>query len=219
MVFGGVRVENGMRSVSADVFEIDIHSLIRSDSDCQWQKRTTTGTPDKPQQQPRARYAHTAVQYQQHMIVFGGNATASAIAAGAVGAIDADCVCALGDVWLLDVRVGVWREPKTSGSPAPPRFGHSATVVGDHMILFGGWHNALQQSQTQQQQLQDQNQLQSLQLLSEGKVCLLSDLWTLHLQSFVWIRVRTGPVVAIVVVSVVVFAKAVVLLLLLLLMV
>ncbi|XP_037976355.2 host cell factor 1 [Plutella xylostella] len=45
----------------------------------------------------------------------------------------------LGDLWLLDVASMAWSRPEVAG-PAPlPRSLHTATVIGHHMYVYGGW--------------------------------------------------------------------------------
>lgn len=45
----------------------------------------------------------------------------------------------LGDLWVLDVDSMSWSRPEVAG-PAPlPRSLHTATVIGHHMYVYGGW--------------------------------------------------------------------------------
>lgn len=45
----------------------------------------------------------------------------------------------LGDLWVLDVDSMSWSRPELGG-PAPlPRSLHTATVIGHHMYVYGGW--------------------------------------------------------------------------------
>lgn len=44
----------------------------------------------------------------------------------------------LNDLYALDVVEKEWRVVETHGSPPPPRYGHTATLAGSMMIVFGG---------------------------------------------------------------------------------
>jgi hypothetical protein len=69
---------------------------------------------------------HTALVKDGLMWVFGGRDEAGA---------------ALGALWTFDLESELWAESDTAAddvsSPAP-RFGHSAALVGDEMLVFGG---------------------------------------------------------------------------------
>eukprot|EP01064_Diplonema_japonicum_P015417 TRINITY_DN2314_c0_g1_i1.p1 TRINITY_DN2314_c0_g1~~TRINITY_DN2314_c0_g1_i1.p1 ORF type:complete len:430 (+),score=66.43 TRINITY_DN2314_c0_g1_i1:79-1290(+) len=75
---------------------------------------------------PCPRFGHTAVVYNNDMIVFGGR--------------DAKC---LGDVWLFNFVSKKWaKAPVPSISPAPcSRAGHTAIVHNGKMYIFGGVSN------------------------------------------------------------------------------
>lgn len=74
---------------------------------------------------PPPRRAHTTVLYRNFLVVFGGG----------------NGQAALNDVWALDIsdaRRLSWQEWKTTGD-VPHRKGyHTANLVGDKMIVFGG---------------------------------------------------------------------------------
>jgi hypothetical protein len=73
---------------------------------------------------PTGRSGHSCVFFEQtnEMVVFGG---------------------VRGSKWLnavsvLDITSWVWTTPKIDGSPPKPRSFHSATAVGNKMVVFGG---------------------------------------------------------------------------------
>lgn len=45
----------------------------------------------------------------------------------------------LGDLWILDVDSMSWSRPEVGGPPPLPRSLHTATVIGHHMYVYGGW--------------------------------------------------------------------------------
>lgn len=45
----------------------------------------------------------------------------------------------LGDLWVLDVDTMSWSRPEVGGPPPLPRSLHTATVIGHHMYVYGGW--------------------------------------------------------------------------------
>jgi N-acetylneuraminic acid mutarotase len=85
--------------------------------------RPTIATPRVSH--PLQRRAHTACLYRNFIVVFGGG----------------NGQAALNDVWALDVSDPqrlTWHEWRTRGD-VPPRKGyHSASLVGDRMVVYGG---------------------------------------------------------------------------------
>ncbi|KAM9705210.1 LOW QUALITY PROTEIN: host cell factor 2 [Menidia menidia] len=45
----------------------------------------------------------------------------------------------LNDLWQLDLDSMVWSMPETRGPPPAPRSLHSASLIGNKMLVFGGW--------------------------------------------------------------------------------
>ncbi|TFK29105.1 galactose oxidase [Coprinopsis marcescibilis] len=110
--------------------------------------------------QPTGRRAHSAVYYKGRIWVFGGG----------------NGLTALNDVWTMELgpnQAGVtlttdgekalkWEEQHTTGRKPGPRGYHSATLVGDVMVVVGG---------------------------SDGKECF-TDIWLLNLETLVWSMVK-----------------------------
>ena len=73
---------------------------------------------------PDGRWGHTMVEHRGVLYMFGGSSPGHAYAG----------------LWRLDISVSpcVWSPLKPEGEKPPPRGGHSATVVGDTLYIFGG---------------------------------------------------------------------------------
>ena len=83
----------------------------------------TYTAPPAGEPQPAPRYDHAAVMHGGKMIVLGGRAAGGA---------------PLGDIWAWDPKRARWTsQPELSLSP--PRFGHAAAALGDHVWVFGGY--------------------------------------------------------------------------------
>ncbi|WVR03191.1 hypothetical protein IAU60_000182 [Kwoniella sp. DSM 27419] len=85
--------------------------------------RPTIGHPKMSLPPPRR--AHTTVMYKNHLVVFGGG----------------NGQAALNDVWALDVSDPdnlTWHEWKTKGDVPQKKGYHTANLVGDKMVVFGG---------------------------------------------------------------------------------
>jgi hypothetical protein len=82
-----------------------------------WTEVNTTGT------RPSPRYSHSAVQWRDAMVVFGGERSAHSF----------------GDVWLLNFTTSAWEYVAPLGEASPPaRFDHTAVLSGDRMVVYGG---------------------------------------------------------------------------------
>ncbi|KIK09996.1 hypothetical protein K443DRAFT_80945 [Laccaria amethystina LaAM-08-1] len=112
-----------------------------------------------PGPHPTARRAHAAVFYKGKVWVFGGG----------------NGLTALNDVWTLEVGPGGngvvgptgekamrWEEVETSGKRPSARGYHTATLIGNVMVIIGG---------------------------SDGKECF-TDVWFLNLDTLVWSIVK-----------------------------
>jgi len=89
-----------------------------------WMFNTTTATwsfvsPAEDKAPPR--HDHSAVYHEGGMYVYGGRGPTP-----------------LGDFWMFDMAAGAWVEmPASTGMAA--RFGHTAVVIGDSMVVYGGY--------------------------------------------------------------------------------
>lgn len=79
-------------------------------------------------QSPPPRESHSGVAYtdkntgKSSLIIYGGMSGSR-----------------LGDLWVLDVDTMSWSRPEVGGPPPLPRSLHTATVIGHHMYVYGGW--------------------------------------------------------------------------------
>jgi len=79
---------------------------------------------EAPAAAPRPRFGHTAVVYQDTMVIFAGR--------------DSRC---FGDLWMYSFTDRRWREiPQQQDdlNRPIPRAGHTAAVIGSQMFIFGG---------------------------------------------------------------------------------
>jgi N-acetylneuraminic acid mutarotase len=93
---------------------------------------------------PCPRFAHTATLLAQNLIlVFGGY----------------DSHSFYNDLYILDLNVRKWSEVEVLGTARPPpRYAHTATIVGRQLVVFGG----------------------------QGKNAALNDLWIFDLETLTW---------------------------------
>jgi len=85
-----------------------------------WEKIETSGTT------PEARYGHSATYLpsKSRIVYFGGQ----------------DGLVQFADLHILDPASGAWTQPSVSGPAPSPRMQHSATLVGEKVLLFGGFN-------------------------------------------------------------------------------
>lgn len=93
-----------------------------TDALLEWRPVDYLGTPPSP------RSGHSCVLHGSEMLVFGGGE-------GWGGHCFNDLHSG-----HVDVKSGsiVWVRPSSTGTPPPPRSGHSASLVGERMFVFGG---------------------------------------------------------------------------------
>lgn len=77
---------------------------------------------------PTPRGGHSAVAYNNELIIFGGF----------------DGKKHYNDIHALDIERGVWRKVAVNGSPPTGRSGHASTLVADkHLMVVGGCQNTV----------------------------------------------------------------------------
>mmetsp|Transcript_8870 Transcript_8870/g.32744 ORF Transcript_8870/g.32744 Transcript_8870/m.32744 type:complete len:899 (-) Transcript_8870:93-2789(-) len=74
---------------------------------------------------PSPRSQHSAVRYNNSIIVFGGAGPRSE-------------ELKFDDLWIFDRDANEWEKPKTMGRKPERRWGHDAVRIGDNMFMFGG---------------------------------------------------------------------------------
>ena len=86
---------------------------------------------------PCARAGHTmsVTEDEGMLVVFGGETVT-----------EAGITTLLNDLHLADLSSLTWLSPATSGTPPPPMHAHTATVVGQQLIVIGGQLQGLESS-------------------------------------------------------------------------
>jgi hypothetical protein len=120
-----------------DMRVLDINRML-------WSRLRTHGEP------PPGRYAHTFVLSEDDAILFGGWSGTNKDASPAVAFSLRDKV--KGEAappkeedqscdYCMTLRTAdmQWIRNKFVGIPASRRYGHSATAIGPHLIIIGGW--------------------------------------------------------------------------------
>jgi hypothetical protein len=119
-----------------DLWWFDTSVLYQGGRFTQWYQSSAAG--------PSPRDGHSMVAYGGMLVLFGGfyhNVSSGSYV---------DCSkptdgCAwYNDLWTYTVATNKWTKLSISGAPSP-RQGHSAVVIGDRMIIFGG-QNSKQQT-------------------------------------------------------------------------
>eukprot|EP00961_Rhodomonas_salina_P092041 1238579-Rhodomonas_salina.1 len=118
VVFGG-------NSVSYE--DTEVHVLVVQYPGLVWKQTPIDGD------RPAARHLHSSVGYGDAMIVFGGLAVSSKEV--------------LSDIWSLDLGVWEWKMlGRSLDDMSVAKFEHSAVMVGDVMLVFGGRTSVVQAS-------------------------------------------------------------------------
>jgi len=117
----------------------------------------------KPPEAPEPRAFATAVEYQGNIYYFGGSVLRLSQSTPSEPTISF-----FNDLWQFNLQTGLWKRLQLSGALPLARDGHTATLRGSHMYVFGG--------RTCENTAQSSNcSIDSLQFLN--------DLWTLDLEN------------------------------------
>lgn len=123
-LFGGLANEsddpkNNIPRYLNDLYILELHG---GSNYLSWEVPVTYG------QSPPPRESHSGVAYtdkntgKSSLLIYGGMSGSR-----------------LGDLWVLDVEGMIWSRPEVGGPPPLPRSLHTATVIGNHMYVYGGW--------------------------------------------------------------------------------
>ena len=141
IVFGGhYHKGDGVFVYENDTYVLNLRTL-------KWKLVRTKGDV------PRPRYGHSATVFGEEMYVFGGRGK------GGKNFRDMDC---------LNLKTMTWRKIRSANALPPGRSGHSTTLIGDKLVIFGGF---------------------------DGKHTL-DDLWVFNISTTTWMRPKTtgrGP--------------------------
>jgi len=125
VVFGGTAInkESGLPEYFNDFRELDTETM-------EWAKPRTTG------EYPKGRFGQSLSCFGSKIYVFGGwsgggrNTEVKDVS---------DSVKEAQYFNALECQSMVWENPKFWGYPPPATYGHTCTVVGNNLFLFGGW--------------------------------------------------------------------------------
>lgn len=85
------------------------------------------------------------------------------------------------DLYLLDLEVMAWSQPKCTGPTPSPRQGHTAIQVGTNLIIQGGFI------------FDEERQIGSgFKQGTQLRSCYLNDLRILDTENFIWSRLRVS---------------------------
>jgi hypothetical protein len=107
------------RRMTNELYELDLETFV-------WTK-----FQDNEQKAPKARYFHSANQYKNSIVFFGGMGYSRT---------SNDGLCVLDDVSIFDLDTYTWKHPEiTPSSFSPrPRYAHLAAVTANKLVVVGG---------------------------------------------------------------------------------
>ncbi|PKY43357.1 galactose oxidase, partial [Rhizophagus irregularis] len=107
------------RRMTNELYELDLETFV-------WTK-----FQDTEQKAPKARYFHSANQYKNSIVFFGGMGYSRT---------SNDGLCVLDDVSIFDLDTYTWKHPEiTPSSFSPrPRYAHLAAVTANKLVVVGG---------------------------------------------------------------------------------
>ncbi len=79
---------------------------------------------------PQSRYGHSAIRYQNSMIIFAGE--------------DNETNITLNDVHILNLESWTWEKPQVSGEIPPSRSFHTAVLNKEQMVVWGGYEEQIE---------------------------------------------------------------------------
>jgi hypothetical protein len=122
--FPSAPYQNNINSYSREDSEPQVAFNMEADLRWQWYKPVSTKDDGSENNGPGARSKHTAIALGSSMYVFGGK--------------DREKMCE-SDLWALDTVMMKWKKMDCAGEKPAKRWQHSACVVDDNMLLYGGY--------------------------------------------------------------------------------
>lgn len=101
-----------------------------------WSRLRVSGTP------PEHRFGHTMDVSGSDIVMFGGWTKTSG-ARFMHEPTEEECDYFM--VWSTDTMS--WKRGKYLGNPPSSRQGHTATAIGPHLLIFGGWESTKAQNE------------------------------------------------------------------------
>ncbi|CAG8446377.1 5865_t:CDS:1 [Diversispora eburnea] len=107
------------RRMTNELYVLDLNTFV-------WTK-----IQDNDQRTPKARYFHSANQYKNSILVFGGMGYSRT---------SNDGLCVLDDVSIFDLETYTWKHPEiiSSNFSPRPRYAHLASVTANKLVVVGG---------------------------------------------------------------------------------
>merc|ERR1712223_2322511 len=122
-LFGGLANDSEDPKNNIPRYLNDLYTMeLRSNNQIQWEIPATYGSCPPPRESHSAIAASNKDGTGQKLIVYGGMSG-----------------CRLGDLWILNIESMTWNKPQLDGPTPLPRSLHSATMIGQRMLIFGGW--------------------------------------------------------------------------------
>ena len=96
-----------------------------------WSRLRISGNP------PDGRYGHTMNISGSEILIFGGWSSNQGSKATEQQAYSGKDECDYFMIWNTEMMA--WKKGKYVGNPPTPRYGHTSTAIGPHLLIFGGW--------------------------------------------------------------------------------
>ena len=96
-----------------------------------WSRLRISGNP------PDGRYGHTMNISGSEILMFGGWASNQGSKETEQQSMNGKDECDYFMIWNTEMMA--WKKGKYVGNPPTPRYGHTSTAIGPHLLFFGGW--------------------------------------------------------------------------------
>nr|CAG8495063.1 5748_t:CDS:2 [Entrophospora candida] len=118
-IFAGRLVST--RKMTNDIYLLDLETFV-------WTK-----IPDNNQVTPKERYFHSANQYENSIVIFGGMGYKGTSSSN-------DDLCVLDDLCVFNLETHTWNYPEIvpSNLLPRPRYAHLASVTANKLVIIGG---------------------------------------------------------------------------------